>query len=348
MKKVLSEFFKKSEILRPSVLLLFAVLLFVSVSPSSLGVKAYFVIAVSLLFFFFGEKLSNNLNLNLQVKEKTLFYFGVFLSVTALIALNFNFFTAGGFPIFNSALRRFLNPAFTYISFLLVPGVVFIIAGMKEKKKSYSLLLILFSAGMMTLLGFRTEVLAALGAGALVCYFLKIFDEKELLALFLLGILAFSGLTFIRSGGFETARTASTLSVFNFIADETPVFGLSHGYVEFSDIARVLKPYPIFGGRTLISNLIGGRTASSTTATLFGPPFLDFGFLSVFVFLFFGFVIGAGRKMAMKAKPTYAAVHSILLVFILLAVETGITDLIIWAYFFFAAIFYIISHNYEI
>ena len=104
MKSGIEEFFKKSEILRPSVLLLIGTLAFVSLAPNALSIKAYGIIVFSLAFFYAGERFSEKTELKFNPEKKSLLYFGAFLSVISLAALNFNFFTAGGFPVFNPAL----------------------------------------------------------------------------------------------------------------------------------------------------------------------------------------------------------------------------------------------------
>jgi len=117
--------------------------------------------------------------------------------------------------------------------------------------------------------------------------------------------------------------------------------------VQFPDIINIPTVTPIYSGRVLISEIIGGRVTSSSTATLFAPPFLDFGFPGLLMFIFFGLILGATYKAAREKKNIYAPLHALLLTFLILGIETGIVDLIVWIYFGFTTLFLIIAHNYH-
>ncbi len=335
-----------SQMLRPSSLLLIFTILFFIPGISNMCLKSLFVVALSLIGFYIGELLSKRFNPQLNMSNQSLFYFGATLFVLSLLSLYLNFFTAGGFPIFNPALRRFLSPGLTYLSFLMVPATLFIISSLSKNKKILSVVLILFTTSMMALLGFRTEVLAILIGGAVTLYYLKIFSHKELLLLLLFAVLSFAGMSIVRPGGLGLTRSITTTSAFDFLISVTPWSGLTHGYVEFADFIKFISKIPIYGGRTLVSSIIGSRTSVSTTSTLFGPPFADFGLFSVLIFIYFGLVVGAGFKSKSK-QGIYTPMYAVLLTFLLLGIETGIVDLVVWVYFIFASILYLISHNYE-
>ncbi len=347
----ISNEFKSSIILKPSTLLIIGTLFLLFSSQYSIGLKAFSVIAISVILYYIGERYSKVFNPRLLISRSALFYFGAALILLSLAALYFNLYTAGGIPLFNAALRRFLSGNLTYLSFLIVPGIIFMIASFDKRtthrSKLKTLFLILFAAGAMSLLGFRTEVLAAIIAGTLTAYYSEIFDVKELLALALLALVAFSGVSYIRNAPEAAGRAGATLAIFDLTVERTPVFGLTHGFVQFADIISIPTITPIYSGRVLISDLIGGRIAASSTATLYAPPFLDFGFPGLAIFVFFGFLIGATHKAAAEKKNIYSPLHALLLTFLLLGIETGIVDLIVWIYFGFAAIFVIIAHNYR-
>ncbi len=373
--KTLSAQFKQSIALRPSTLLILGTLFLVFYSSYFPSAKAAFVIAISLLFFYIGEKYSAKLKPTLVLNKEIIFYAGAGLILISLAALYFNFFTAGGIPLFNAALRRFLSGHLTYLSFLIVPGIIFIISSFApdrkpqsvferqredarskakstNRKPSYTklkaLFLIVFAAAMMALLGFRTEVLAAIIAGTLTAYYAEIFDLKELAVLALIALIAFGGLTFVRGASDSTERATATMAVFDTVVERTPMFfGLTNGFVQFADFIAVPTITPIYSGRVLISNILGGRVTSSSTATIFAPPFLDFGVLGLLIFAYFGFILGATYKAAREKKGIYIPLHALLLTFLLLGIETGIVDLIVWAYFGLATIFMVIAHNYK-
>lgn len=343
---------KESEFLRPSVLLAVGTLILLLFSQTPLSAKAGLVVFFSILLFFAGEHFSKKFRPAILVKKEILFYFGIALILISLAALYLNFFAAGGIPLFNSAIRRFLSAPLTYASFLIVPGIIFAIASFDKLKthnpKLKTIFLIFFAAGMMSLLGFRTEVLAAILGGTFAAYYAGIFDIKELAALFLIALIAFSGVSIVRDASSTFGRLGTTMATFNNLAEYTPIVGgLTHGYVQFADFHRYLSRTPIYSGRVLLSSIIGSRVTSSTTATIFAPPFVDFGAAGMLMFLFFGAVLGAGYKAAKEKKNIYAATHSLLLAFLILSIETGIVDLIVWAYLGFIAVFYLIAHNYS-
>src|SRR3989344_4652600 len=168
IEKISTEF-KNSIALKPSTLLILGTLFLLFNSSYFPGAKTFLVIIVSIALFYIGEKYSRKFNPTLTIERETLFYFGAGLILISLLALYFNFFAAGGIPLFNSAIRRFLSAPLTYASFLAVPGIIFIIASFEIKKTAHAklktFLLIIFAAALMALLGFRTEVLAAILGG---------------------------------------------------------------------------------------------------------------------------------------------------------------------------------------
>jgi oligosaccharide repeat unit polymerase len=201
---------------------------------------------------------------------------------------------------------------------------------------------------MMALLGYRTEVLAAIIAPVLTAYYCKIFKFRDLAIFAVLAFAAFIGLSFIRTGGMAfSGRATTTITAFDTLVSSTPIFGSTTGYIQFADFIKVLTKIPMYGGRILTGTLIGARPGVSITTTLYGPPYADFGVFGLIFLFFFGLMMGAGYKSSKHLRGAYAGIHSLLLAFILLGVETGIADGIIWMYFIFAGVFYFISHKYE-
>lgn len=339
--------FVESEILRPSVLLILGTLFILAVSAHVLALKSITIILIFLVSFYLGEKLGFKIfKPSLKISKERVRTFSLVLFVVSLAALFYSFQTVG-IPLLNSGVRRFLSPSLTYTSFLLVPATILLISALSKKRaKPLTLFLMFFSAGMMALLGYRTEVLAALIACTLTAYYVGIFKPKDIYILAILALVAFFGTTYIRAGALEfTSRITLSVATFDFLMENTGLLGLTHGYVQFADFFDILSRTPIYGGRVLVSTLVSGKTTVSMTSTLFGPVFVDFGILGIIIFAYFGVVLGAGYKAAKKGS-LYAACHSILLTFILLGIETGIVDLIVWAYFIFISLFYLIAHNY--
>jgi len=144
--------------------------------------------------------------------------------------------------------------------------------------------------------------------------------------------------------GLSSYRSSITFASLDFLVEETPVLGLTHGYVQFADVVKLVSKSPVLGGRNLVSMLVGGRSAVSITSTLFGPPFADFGVLALVEFLILGLLAGAGYKAAREKKGAYASAHAIVLTFLLLGIETGITDFIVWLYFALAGGLYLYAY----
>ena len=341
----------QSVLLKPSTILMLGTLALLALSSYVPGWKGISVILASLLAFILGEIAGEwRFRPQMKVSSAKLHYFGLSLIVVSLFALYLDFFTAGGIPFFTPAIRRFLSPVLTSLAFLIVPGTVFTIPTLKGHKRAklYTFLLIFFAAAMMTLLGYRTEVLAAIIASMLTAYYCGIFKLRDLGFMTLVAFAAFSGITLLRTGAVaNSARASVTFAAFDFLVAKTPILGLAHGFVQFADFFKLISEIPIYGGRVLASNLIGARVGVSITSTLYGPPYIDFGIFGMLMFFLFGFVLGAGHKAAFSKKGVYAASHSLLLTFLLLGIETGITDLIVWTYFIFISVFYLLAHNYE-
>ncbi|MDP7282670.1 MAG: hypothetical protein QF475_03480 [Candidatus Undinarchaeales archaeon] len=341
----MSKQFLQSEILRPSVILVIGTLLFLAVSAYVPGFKGFAIIIGALGAFVIGELIGFRKFKGKKFNFKYLKTVSLVVFIIALAALYIDFFSAGGIPIFNTAIRRFLNPWLTSIAFLMVPANALLISAIAKDKnaKIKTLVLIIFTAGMMALLGYRTEVLAALISGGLVAYYCEIFKTKEILTIGIIAILAFSGMTLMR-GSASTHRFATTVAAFDFIAEEAGTFGISHGSVQFSEVLRIASDAPVLGGRHLIGRIIGARRGTSITSMLYGPPFADFGLFALVEFLIFGLIAGAGYKAAKKFGGVYAAIHAIILTFLVLGIETGITDLIIWSYVVVSGGFLFYSH----
>ena len=191
--------------------------------------------------------------------------------------------------------------------------------------------------------------MAAILVSMLTTYYSKIFKFKHLALFFAIAFLAGGGITILREGVLITYGSASsTLAALDFVVSITPPTGLTHGFVQFPDITKIFSHTPLYGGRNLVSSLLGGRISISTTTTLYGPPFIDFGYIGLLFFIGFGFLLGSGYTAAKSEKGIYTALYSLVLVFLLLGIETGITDLIVWIYFFSASIFYLYAHDWDI
>ncbi|MFH1450497.1 MAG: hypothetical protein ABIF92_00765 [archaeon] len=327
---------KESEVMRPSVLVVFGTLIFVALSAYQLSFAGAAVIILSLGAFVTGDIIGfKKFKGKAKVPGKWMKTVSLAVFLVSLTAIYFDFFTAGGVPLLNESIRRFLNPVLTSLAFLMVPANAMLITTLHDEKyaKLKTIFFIGFTAGMMALLGYRTEVLAALISGVLVAYYSDIFEFKEIVFFALAALLAMTGMTILRHAGITNYRSATTMAAFDFLVEKTDAIGLTHGSIQFADFAKIFSKEPVLGGRNLVATIIGSRPAVSITSTLFGPPFADFGFFALIEFFLIGLLTGASYKAAKTRKGAYAAGHAIILTFLLLGIETGITDLIVWTYF---------------
>jgi len=351
--KKISEQFHESVVMRPTILITLGTLILLLLSMYLPTLTTLTVIFSCICFFALGEYYGfRRFKPKLEVKKESIRKIGLVMFIIALVSLYLDFFTAGGIPLFNTSLRRFLSPLYTSVAFLLVPASALLITTFAGEKyaKFKTAGIILFTAAMMALLGYRTEVLAALIVGALTAYYCEIFRGRELLLLALAALLAGAGMTYMRGGMagiVENYRSATTLAAFDYLVEETDVFGMTHGYAQFADVVKFFSESPVLGGRNLVAMLVGGRPFVSMTSTLYGPPFVDFGVLAIVEFLIFGLIAGAGYKAAKEKKGVYSAAYAIVLTFLLLGIETGITDIIIWIYLAAAGVFFLYSHSKE-
>jgi len=346
----LREHFTTSEIFRPSILITIGTLALLGMSSYLPRITALVVMFSCICFFALGEFMTaKKIEINIKPNPETIRTWSLLIGVIAIGSLIADFYTAGGIPLLNPGLRRFLNPIFTSLAFLLVPSGACLITTFANKKhaKLKTIGVILFASALLALLGYRTEVLAMLIAGTITAYYSKIFKAYDLIIFAMVAILAWGGMTFMREGveGLTgSVRTGTTLAAFDYVVEETEFMGMTHGYTQFSDVVKILSEAPILGGRVLIARIIGARSSVSITSTLFGPPFLDFGMLALIEFLFLGVLAGASYSAAKQTGGLFAASHGVVLTFLLLGLETGITDLIVWTYFGLTAIYLFYAH----
>jgi oligosaccharide repeat unit polymerase len=328
---------------RPSVLLSILTFLFLLASSHSISLISLSFVVLCLLMFFVGELLGIR-SFGRKVVKKSLpqaLKIAYWMYAVSIVSLHLNFYASGGIPLLQPAIRQFMNPLLTTLSFLIVPAALLLMVGYSEHSKSKIRMLAIFAVTLflISLTGFRTEVMVFLFSTLLVLRYTGIVSTKQVMQLGILAVLFFFALTLLRTGSFDSNRISSTVSAYDFVVSQSDLTGYTKGFVQFADFIDIFSSLPIYGGRTLISSLIGVRSGVSTTSMLYGPPYADFGFVGSLIFLFFGWVLGFGYKAASKGSG-YAILHSLVLVFLLIGIETGIVDLIVWLYFIAAFSYY--------
>jgi len=350
----LSTIIKRIDVLSPALLYPLACVLFVILGINGGSFYGMFLFFIHITFFllsFFCTRifLEKQTSITFE-KSKThedngftkflavLFsVLGMFGFVVALSAVSWNV------PAIYPWLRRYIPAVFMYASFLLVPACVisfqeFLLKG--ERKKA----IFIFFSGLfsISILGYRTEVTVLLISSVLVLWYLQT-EKKRLLqktknALLFFGMLAMavlliSAISLARNSNDVLQRSSLTMGVLSMLTKhlEGGEGGGTLHYAIFSSAG--ILPGPKTGPRTFISLLVGVERGS-TTSTILGLPFVDFGvggviLFSVFLGAFFSFAytIAVLRK---NVLPMYAVCFA----FLLVSIETGIADVIVIFYFF--------------
>lgn len=269
---------------------------------------------------------------------------GMPLILVGSAALFINIYLVGAIPLLVPALRSHLLPSLSYISFLIVPGVLIRVSDhMFNKKEKEALIWVAVGTFLISLLGYRTEIYAILLGSFFCAYYIKggsvkrkqVVKNGMIFSVILLAI-NFSVIAFRPMPTSEFAnRFAFTTHVFSSIADSMgpSLLGHSGGLIHTSILSSLkIIPGPRIGPRTFISQMIGVG-GGSTTPTIIGLPYVDFGILGVIFFgLILGLLYGTGYKTLRKGNIDILPVHALCLAFLLITIETGIADTIVILY----------------
>jgi uncharacterized membrane protein len=269
---------------------------------------------------------------------------GLPLIAFGAIAEFINITYIGAVPLFMPAMRTKLLPLLTYASFLIVPGCIIKISdSLLNDSRRGALFWLLSGLALISLLGYRTEIYALLLGAAVSAYYIKgpgvnwKRAGKYAAALGVIALLANLAVVSYREMPLSSfmGRFALTTRVFSAISSEMGLspFGVGGGAAHTSIISSLkIIPGPRIGPRTFISQLFG-ITEGSTTPTIIGLPFVDFGIAGiVIVGLILGLLYGAGHKTLLRGSVDIVPVHALLMAFLLLSIETGIADLIVILY----------------
>ena len=130
-------------------------------------------------------------------------------------------------------------------------------------------------------------------------------------------------------------RFAMTTNVFSSMADGfgLTLFGQTGGVIHESILSSLrIIPGPRTGPRTFISQLIGVG-GGSTTPTMIGLPFADFGIAGVVIVgILLGLLFGSGYKTLRRGDIDILPLHALCMAFLILTIETGIADTIVLLY----------------
>ncbi|MCC7552996.1 MAG: oligosaccharide repeat unit polymerase family protein [Methanobacteriaceae archaeon] len=355
---------KNIDIFSPYIVV-FAILVFLGMGyfgsfnyrfDSPLSIEAILIILYSVLIFiigvliigkFFVFKKSNisqfnfTLSISKLLNEKLL----VFLVLIALSLQIINLIYLGGIPLFNSILKANATTNLWRISYILfLPSINILIA--KYYNKKY-FLLILFALLLYTLNGYRTSIIAILISLFITFYYLGNLNRKiAIIFIVLMGGLGLA-IGFIASQSIVGQnwmlnplelvfyRAGFTLKVFDNIV---PLAGSTGGHI----LAMVFSSG---SPRTFIGEYVLHYHAL-ITSTLFGPVYLDFGLIGLTIqMFFFGSFLKLIYMIQKNIKGLAIGIYAIILAHILIWIETGPTDIMIWFFLLLGCILIVFNKD---
>jgi oligosaccharide repeat unit polymerase len=266
------------------------------------------------------------------------------LFVVGAAAEIINIFYVGAVPLFIPSVRTKLIPWLSYTAFLIVPACIIKVSDSLLNRRNMDALF-WFLAGLLliSLLGYRTEIFALLLGAMISAYYIKghRINTKSVLryGLLFLVIAVLINIAVVHFRNMPLAsfmdRIAMTTGIFSLISEEMGLtaFGVGGGAAHASILSSLkIIPGSRIGPRTFISNMFG-ITETSTTPTILGLPFVDFGIAGIIVFgIILGLLYGSGYKTLTQRNVDILPVHALLMAFLILSIETGIADMIVILY----------------
>lgn len=357
--------YKKYDIFSPMVFVLLVIiyLIFSEVAfhyhlNKLIGVDIYTigVIFSGIVFYIIGIVLSDYFLKNKEIKinsEKidkifserlvlSLVIIGILLQIVNLIYL-------GGIPLFSGYLKAHAATRIWLLSYLIfLPSINILIA--KYDNKKYYLLFIL---GLLLFVstGYRTTAMAIVISVLITTYYTRDLPWKYLIlsviAIFILLVVV--GYIAVKSIEWQTwsstpiellfYRAGYTLQVLDHAAF---LQGSTHGQLLYNTLMGFFKssdPRVIVGSTTL-------GYAHSTTSTIFGPALLDFGLYAMLLqMIILGFIMNLIYKVKNNVKSIFIGLYAILLAHLIIWIETGPTDLVVFLFYLISIIILIYAVN---
>lgn len=357
--------YKKFDIFSPMVFVLLVIvyLIFSEIAfhyhlHKLIGVDTYTItlIFLGIAFYILGIALSNYLLKNKQISMNagkidkifserlvlSLVIIGILLQVVNLIYL-------GGIPLFSGYLKARAATRIWLLSYLIFLPSINILLAKYDNRKYY----LLFILGLLLFVstGYRTTAIAIVISVLITLYYTKNLPWKYLIlsviAIFIL--LVAVGYIAVKSIEWQTwsstpiellfYRAGYTLQVLDHAAFRQ---GSTHGQLLYNTLMGFFKssdPRVIVGSATI------GK-AHSTTSTIFGPALLDFGSYAMMLQMAIqGFVINLIYKVQANVKSIFIALYAILMAHLIIWIETGPTDLVVFLFYLISLIIIIYAVN---
>lgn len=329
---------KKLDFLSPGIAYPLSLLLFILFGIKGVTIKAFLIFILHIIIFILSFHYGKNLNIkNFKKNEKIVYFLGVIFFLAGIIAEIISLIYVGKIPLLYPSLRKGIPFTLTYISFLLVPGaLIWIYQTFKSKNYYTGTIIFLTNLFLISLLGYRTEIFVFILSFIIISYYYLGGKRiaKILAFLIMLSLILNSIAISFRNEESSLFRIAATLGVFSFIVEKSSPLGLSsYGTLHESIFSSAhILPGPTTGPRTFISQMVKVEKGS-TTSTILGLPYADFGVIGVIIFsIIFGLIFGIGYKKMMKEK-SILPIYALCLAFFIVSIETGIGDVIVIFYF---------------
>ncbi|MBN2330194.1 MAG: hypothetical protein JXC85_00085 [Candidatus Aenigmarchaeota archaeon] len=327
--------------LSPAVCYPLLTLLFILLGMQGMTFYSFALFSVFLIAFLLGFRLGRPAG---KERYPIVWRLGFPLFLVGAAAEFINILYINSIPLLEPAMRSRMMPSLAYISFLIVPGCIILLTdSLLHRRNREALGWLLAGTFLISLLGYRTEIYALLLGASMSAYYLKgggisKGTAVKYIAAFAAVALAINiGVVMFREMPVESFadRFALTTNVFSSIADNygLTVFGETGGVIHMSILSSLrVIPGPRTGPRTFISQLIG-MGAGSTTPTIIGLPFVDFGIAGVLIAgILLGLLFGSGYKTLRRGDIDILPLHALCMAFLILTIETGIADTIVLIY----------------
>ncbi|MFQ5815443.1 MAG: oligosaccharide repeat unit polymerase [Candidatus Hydrothermarchaeaceae archaeon] len=341
-------------VFNPMFIFPLAFVAFVGLGAYRISTLALVSIGLGIASFLAGVSMARRLEFKEVYLDGISRRLAVFLLGFGVFFLFLDLLYVDAIPLLKPLARRYLNVTYTMMASLTVPGSIIAVALIgnqmreggitKDRARTYAVFITIATTLLMSLLGYRTQMLVSLLGCTIAMYYTGIVGITEIVLTFLFSLLGITSFGYLRAlqqgtsvGFLEVVgkRVALTLSIYDWLANRFWFFGANRGSVALATFSSFLPiPGPRLGPRTIVARMFGVRGVSMTS-TLFGTVFIDFGIPGIIAFaLGLGLLLGAAHRAVMLTRSTLAtAIFSLLTAYALVGIETGLVDFNVAVFF---------------
>ncbi len=342
-------------------------LAFIALSRVSLSWRGIVIICCGLIAFvmgcFMGLKLFPRRN-PYEGLNRAVYHVSILVFTASAITAAYLLLRIGGIPALQPLVRKELykHVSETYFAWSIIPAAIYVIGYIGQNselktshKRVKATLVMLASLFIASLFGFRTGIVASFVGGIFCLYLTGVYRLIDISMWTLLATAVYSAVTAWRFEAFTPevflglifSRASITLHTYELIVRRVGFMGCTRGAVQYAAITSVIKflPGPRFGPRTIVTNIIGGQTGTTTTCSLFGQMLIDFGIEGVVVeHLLLGALLGLMYKKIMRNRSYLAvATYSTYMGYLVPGIETGVLDFNVYVYLTLTALLFTAS-----